>query len=189
MTIQMRDEKSKKMLIDTCSRIMGMNKSNKMIEIGCYTGESTSAFSEVFGEVYAIDPWIVGMNLIEGKTIMENSTCIMDSSVELGFDKTIESRPNIKKIKAFDYDVINQFEDYSVDFIYIDAIHTREEIERQITMWLPKIKKDGWIGGHDFSESFRGVIEGVRSKIGEPTLILNDYGTSWLKKLTEPVRF
>ena len=42
-----------------------------------------------------------------------------------------------------------KIEDKSLDFIFIDANHSYEQTKNDILTWLPKVKKDGWILGHD----------------------------------------
>ena len=42
-----------------------------------------------------------------------------------------------------------EFEDGSLDFVYIDANHSYDAVKADILAWLPKVKKGGIIGGHD----------------------------------------
>jgi len=42
------------------------------------------------------------------------------------------------------------FPDGYFDFVFIDADHTYEMVKRDIQLWLPLVKKDGIIGGHDY---------------------------------------
>jgi len=43
------------------------------------------------------------------------------------------------------------FEDYSLDFVYVDADHSYEGCKRDLLAWLPKIKIGGFITGHDLN--------------------------------------
>jgi len=43
-----------------------------------------------------------------------------------------------------------QFDNESLDFVYIDANHTYDAIKQDIDVWTPKVKKGGIIGGHDY---------------------------------------
>jgi hypothetical protein len=54
-----------------------------------------------------------------------------------------------------------RFEDESVDFVYIDADHLYEPVKRDIFAWLPKIKKGGIIGGHDYDYTIGTVRKAV----------------------------
>ncbi|MDX0572175.1 hypothetical protein GOD68_18270 [Sinorhizobium medicae] len=56
-------------------------------------------------------------------------------------------------------------EDGSLDLVFIDADHSKEGATEDISLWLPKVKVGGWIGGHDYRNPdprFRfGVTEAV----------------------------
>ena len=73
------------------------------------------------------------------------------------------------------YDILNMdsvvasgmFEDNSVDFIFIDAGHTYEEVFSDIVAWLPKMKKGSIMAGHDYNATnkpggYPGVQRAVR---------------------------
>jgi hypothetical protein len=44
-----------------------------------------------------------------------------------------------------------QVEDNSLDFVFIDADHSTDAVERDIRTWHPKVKDTGWIIGHDIN--------------------------------------
>lgn len=54
-------------------------------------------------------------------------------------------------IRGWTHDAAEQVEDASLDFVFIDADHSEEGCRRDIIAWLPKIKTDGWILGHDIN--------------------------------------
>ena len=134
------------------------------IQIGSYAGESTSLFlrSGVFKTLYAIDPWECGY---------DNSDSTSDKrliAAEQMFDKHFKDNKIIKKIKAKSSDVIDQFEDESLDFIYIDGCHTYKAVKEDLNNYVPKIKKGGIIAGHDYdiTGSVPHII-GVKKAIDE----------------------
>ena len=45
------------------------------------------------------------------------------------------------------------FSDRSIDWVHLDARHDRPSLKADITAWLPKIKKDGWLSGDDYDEA------------------------------------
>ncbi len=47
-------------------------------------------------------------------------------------------------------DAAEQFENNSLDFVFIDADHSYEGCKSDIELWLPKVKKGGWLCGHDY---------------------------------------
>lgn len=45
----------------------------------------------------------------------------------------------------------HRFIDGAFDFVFIDGDHSHSAVLADIGAWLPKVKKGGWIGGHDYS--------------------------------------
>ena len=43
------------------------------------------------------------------------------------------------------------YEDASIDFVWIDGNHDYEAVIDDINSWLPKLKTGGWMGGHDYN--------------------------------------
>ncbi len=48
-----------------------------------------------------------------------------------------------------------------LDFVFIDADHTEQAVALDIAAWQDKIRPGGWLGGHDYSKKFPGVIKAV----------------------------
>jgi predicted O-methyltransferase YrrM len=66
-------------------------------------------------------------------------------------------------IKNFSVEASKQIPDHSLDFVFIDAIHSYEAVKADLEAWYPKVRHDGLIAGHDFSWS--GVKEAVQGFI------------------------
>lgn len=67
------------------------------------------------------------------------------------------------------------------DFIFIDAAHSYLAVARDIEDWLPKLAPGGWFGGHDYHESWPGVIRAVDEAFGKSGIVLRD-GWIWQRK-------
>lgn len=53
-----------------------------------------------------------------------------------------------------------RFADESLDFVFVDADHSSDAVERDIRAWWPKLKSDGWLVGHDISlDSVKSVVD------------------------------
>jgi len=44
-----------------------------------------------------------------------------------------------------------QIDDASLDFIFVDADHSYESVTADLLAWMPKVRKGGWIIGHDIN--------------------------------------
>jgi len=62
---------------------------------------------------------------------------------------------------------IAEFEDNSIDFIFIDACHEYEYVKRDIEAALPKMKKGGILAGHDHNWQHPGVMRAVKESFGD----------------------
>lgn len=70
-------------------------------------------------------------------------------------------------IKSDTTQASNLFDDYSLDFVYVDADHSYEGCKRDLEAWIPKIKKGGYITGHDLNwESVFKAISEVLPRFG-----------------------
>jgi hypothetical protein len=99
--------------------------------------------------------------------------------VENNFDLRIKDFNFVIKKKMKSEEFVLEIEDNSLDFVYIDDIHTYDHCSSNIKMWYPKIKKSGWIGGHDYHKCFLGVIKAV-NEFKKIDYIFDD--SSWLIK-------
>lgn len=84
-------------------------------------------------------------------------------------------------VKKLSEDAVNDVPD-NLDFCYIDANHSYEYVKKDIENYYPKIKKDGYIGGHDFHISDLGVIIAVLEFVNEKGLVLEGYPRDWWVK-------
>jgi predicted O-methyltransferase YrrM len=145
-----------------------------MIEIGSYAGESTEIFAKHFGLVTSIDPFI---NNYDPADIA--CKFIELEKVYYLFKETINKYNNIDHIRATSDDAIKSLKGKKYDFIYIDGLHTYEQIKADITNYLPLLKPNCFIGGHDYHKNWNGVVTGINELLGEPDLVFSD--TSWIK--------
>lgn len=52
--------------------------------------------------------------------------------------------------------------DKSIDLVFIDADHGYKGVKSDIVFWLPKIRDEGVICGHDYSPNSKGVAAAVQ---------------------------
>lgn len=168
----MRDQTGQEGLQDLINNIP---TKGTMIEIGTFTGESTVIFGDHFEKVIGVDPMLSGYD----KNDMA-SQCDFNEVFDMFVDR-IKEYDNISLIKKTSDDVVSDFEDESFDFVYIDGIHTYDQVKKDIKNYLPLIKKGGVIGGHDYVKGWSGVIKAVDEVLGKPDKTFKD--GSWIKFL------
>jgi predicted O-methyltransferase YrrM len=150
------------------------------IEIGSYAGESAEMFlaSGAFKKLYCIDPWKDGYDPAD-------TTCGSDFYLaEQAFDSRFKNNPIIEKIKMTSDDAVFQFEDESVDFIYIDGNHLYPYVKTDLSNYVPKVKIGGIISGHDYGgPTTPGVTRAVNEFFKVPPIkTYKDYSWIHIKK-------
>jgi len=131
--------------------LMFVNKNirtcNTIIEIGSFKGESSSLIlKHIHGNpiLYCVDPW---NDMPDNSDILQG---INFSNIEKIFDETLISFNNFKKIKSTSDEFIQSNTINSVDLVYIDGLHTYDQVKRDIENYLPLIKSGGILAGHDY---------------------------------------
>jgi hypothetical protein len=102
------------------------------------------------------------------------------------YDKVLEiMRPyDFTFIRKFSLDAVNDFQDNSVDAVYIDGNHDYENVLADIMFWTRKVKSGGIVSGHDYIkrkglEYMYGAVEAVNDYIARnniPTLYIYKTG-------------
>lgn len=67
--------------------------------------------------------------------------------------------------RMYTHEAALKVEDESLDFIFIDADHSYEGVKKDLTDWIPKVKKGGYICGHDID--WEGVNKALVEFFGE----------------------
>lgn len=70
-------------------------------------------------------------------------------------------------------------EDHSCDLVYLDASHDRESVSEDILAWWPKVKRGGFLAGHDWSVNWPGVVEAVTEFAHRERLKIIELGSTW----------
>jgi hypothetical protein len=86
---------------------------------------------------------------------------------------------NINPIRKPSLEAVKDFEDGSLDFVYIDAAHEYEDVKADIIAWLPKLKPTGMIAGHDYNTDAPGVKQAV-DEMFSPYIIETRDTRSWV---------
>jgi len=154
-------------------------ENSHFVEVGSFFGCSTVYMAvEIINsgkqiKLDSIDKWDFDWNLDGVKVNVYES-----------YLKNIETVKHIiNPIKGFSLDVVRRYEDKSLDFVFIDANHDYEYVKDDIIKWLPKVKDNGIIAGHDYIQSFPGVIQAVDELFGNKAI--KNGCCSWVVKKSD----
>lgn len=114
------------------------------VEIGVDKGEFTEKFAQVGLNIYAVDPW---------KSYNDYTDSRGQERLDFIFEHTnrlLTPYQNAKIIRKTSMEALNDFEDRSLDFVYIDGNHQLKYIIQDLVDWSKKVKVGGIISGHDY---------------------------------------
>jgi len=139
----------------------------KMVELGvwrCGLVKWTLRLCPNIQEIWLVDPF---------KIFPIKSTSRMSKLTEQDWDKyysrtcrymAYSSKVRTMRLKSLE--AVTLFPDSYFDLVYIDTTHQYLDTLSEIKVWLPKVKKGGILGGHDY-ETTRVEHAGVKKAVDE----------------------
>lgn len=151
------------------------------VEIGVYLGKSASFMAVEIAN--------------SGKNIkfdcVDTWSCLPQSVKELNLKNTIYKQfiKNMKPVEGY-YNAIQLkskeaallYEDNSLDFVFIDAHHSFDEVTQDINCWYPKVKIGGTLAGHDYYPNSRlqeEVKQAVHTRFTDEELMIDPVSFTW----------
>ena len=119
--------------------------------VGAEIGVLYGAFSKQLCEknpnlkLYCVDPYLAYYGFLPGPPDQDAQDKIFESC------KETMAPYNHEFIRKTSIEAAKDFKDESLDFVYIDGNHDLLNVVLDITLWSPKVRKGGIIGGHDYT--------------------------------------
>jgi len=149
------------------------------VEVGCYLGRSTVFMAtEIINSGKNIT--FITIDSFQGVDHPKMSD-YFDIELYRAFHKNIiPVKDVIIPIVGFSDTTSKLFADKSIDFVFIDANHEYEYVSRDMRAWIPKIKTDGYIGGHDYDGKHLGINKALEE------VFKNNFTRKWCSWLCAP---
>ena len=112
----------------------------------------------------------------------------MTEAMETARSVTEEFGDRRELVKGISTEVAPMFGNNSLDWIYIDALHTGEALLQDLDAWYPKLRSGGIISGDDFADlcdSRRvlgnvSLLQGFEKVVGYKSWsVRGGYGVRW----------
>jgi len=121
------------------------------VEVGTFEGFLTDLVLKFKkpSKYYIVDPYAV-YNDITGSLsgLKQDQWDVIYASV----CQKYKDKPYVEVIRKTSAEAAKDFSDESLDFVYIDGDHKQQSVYNDICAWFPKVKKGGFIAGHDYWE-------------------------------------
>lgn len=127
------------------------------VEVGVERGKYSRAIckSNPGVKLFGVDPWKAEHN---DKKDYTQETIDGFREITIARTKGCDFTP----IQKFSVDAAKDFENNSLDFVYLDGAHDYQSVVDDLNAWYPKVKTGGILSGHDYATiNTFGVIEAV----------------------------
>jgi precorrin-6B methylase 2 len=156
------------------------------VELGCYKGKSTSFIGVEIHKrkrdinFFAVDSFQGATNSTDANEIKAYEGI---SEIEESYTYNVSLIGNkIKTIVSLTDEAAKYFNDEEIDVIFVDGGHSYEAVMKDIEAWLPKMKRNGIMAGHDYT-AWEGVNKAVTEIFGTPHKVENDCWFIYIDRL------
>uniref|UniRef100_A0A6M3L3E3 Putative methyltransferase n=1 Tax=viral metagenome TaxID=1070528 RepID=A0A6M3L3E3_9ZZZZ len=164
------------------ARVASDMQCRRGVEIGTHRGDSSIMWLKQAKKMHlsCIDPYVT----YNARRSQNAQNAVYAEAVE-------RLKPyNAEIIRAASLDVVDSFEDRSLDFLYIDGDHEFDPVVQDLVRWAPKVCKGGLILLHDYGVFWRGgVVKAVDAYTSchriDPWYVTRDYMPTafWEKRI------
>jgi hypothetical protein len=138
------------------------------VEVGSWKGRSTSYMaveihnSEKNIKFDCVDTWDGSEEHSDPNSCWFQPELVNDKNwlYRIFLENTKPVNHIINPIRTTSLEAAQYYKNRSIDFVFIDAAHDYENVKADLNAWYPKVKKGGFIGGHDYP-GFSGVVLAV----------------------------
>jgi len=155
--------------LDRIQLLNVLPKNATVAEIGVYRGEYSEHIikNSSPNKLMLIDPWRTMLNADD-----------VDPKFELFYNEVVtkfKDNKNIEIVRKTSTDALQHIKNETLDWVYIDGNHNYEPCLNDLRTYASKVKKDGYICGHDWvtrSKPGFGVNRAVEEFVKETGFIL-----------------
>jgi len=160
----------------------------KIVEIGVFGGWVSLHLAEIAlknnSQMYSIDVW-EKLEIGNGNPIPPAQLAAAKyymKQLRLNYENILDELKysNTTVICDSSLDAVTQFEDNSLDLIFIDGDHCKEHLYKELVLWYPKLKKNGALYGDDYN--WEGLPEAIHKFGSENNLDCYVGGRIWSLK-------
>jgi hypothetical protein len=149
-----------------------LSSGSKIVEVGSWKGKSVAYLGvEIINsgkdiKVDAIDTW----GEMDSEKYHTSDVYVKTNTLYQLFLGNISSVSSVvTPIRMTSLDAAKLYEDESIDVVFIDACHEYQCVKDDIAAWFPKVKRGGYVSGHDYPWSGEDAVKrAVDESIPQP---------------------
>jgi predicted O-methyltransferase YrrM len=149
----------------------------KIVEIGSFLGRSTNYLATSLFNADRFDVTVYCVDTFEGSS--EHANLKLPKDFLFMFKENLKFFIGREMVipcqgRSDSKEILDKFEDESIDYIMIDGAHEHDAVLDDIENWWPKLKPDGVMFGDDFNlEAVEMAVKKTLPKVGSLAYSVN----------------
>ncbi len=121
-------------------------------EIGVWKGAYSASLCKANPALHllCVDPWLSYPAWLDTKNAMPKPQADRFMADAYATAQATLAGLSCTVLRSFSTDAARAVPDGSLDFVYIDANHTRAAVLEDLAAWVPKVRMGGIVAGHDY---------------------------------------
>lgn len=138
------------------------------VEVGAWLGRSTAYLAGGLRErgdpLHVVDTWKGSPDIPYMQQVVRDSGGSLFPQFMENMNR-LALADVVKPLCMPSVDAAERFENESVDFVFLDGSHRYEDVVRDLSVWLAKLKPGGILAGHDFHPLWPDVLRAVHDTL------------------------
>ena len=153
------------------------------VELGVKQGEFAESVLDAWPACAAytlVDPWIHQESYTDVANVADGKH---SEFMAEALKRTARFGGKVRVMRNFSFQAAAAFDDCSLDYVYVDAVHDYEGARRDLQDWWPKLRPGGIMAGHDYLDQINvaGVfcvqtaVDRFAAAVNRPVYMTNGY--------------
>ena len=127
------------------------SKTGVAVEVGVFRGQfSVKNLHHWQGKYFQVDAWTYRPGDPSDLNYKDNAT--NEHNKDAAWKAVVKHQDRVKQIQEISTEAALQFKDHEIDWLYIDALHTKKALYNDLKAWWNKVRPGGLISGDDYGD-------------------------------------
>lgn len=124
----------------------------KAVEVGAHRGQFAAILLGCWlgDRLYCVDHWDVPPGYETQAKLLPDAGATRQDDFEAAWQALESYSSRVRLWRMTSASASEEFPDEAIDFVHLDADHTRPGIDLDLALWWPKLRPGGILAGHDF---------------------------------------
>ena len=130
---------------------LNFSRTGIAVEVGVFRGQfSAKNLNRWKGKYFQVDAWAFRPHDPADKNYKNEKD--NKNNRKAAWKNVVQHQSRVEQIQDLSANAASRFKDHEIDWIYIDALHTKSGLYTDLTMWWDKVRPGGLISGDDYGD-------------------------------------